>query len=242
MNLSTYPSQTLLKCFKWFNVLILIQLFSLSCSAQEIKDLACDHVNKLKNGTLIIVLETQSKRIALIERLIQKPGVSEKEKIRYQKLLSSELSYRDTSWYYTILGFKNLYKFSPIAFIMDTSLRCFLDHPGSCKYYDSSLNPINSNISGPVYIAQYGHIFENMGTNLTDAWYIMDSKMNRLSSPFPEQIKFSFFNPSFIYKLPKSFLQENHLSSVKAKHKPLVYAYKMDRLLSKYYKKAGRCD
>ena len=242
MNLNTYLTQFINYIPRKLHFLILVQLLSFSLIAQDNNKIACEHANKLKNGTLIIVLETQAKRLALIERLSKKPGTTEKDKEKYHKLLSTELAYRDTAWNYTILGFTELYKFSNVAFIMDTSLRVFLDHPENCKYYDRNLMQITSNLKGSIYVAQYGHIFENQSTSLTDAWYVMDSKLKRLAQPFPEQIKFSFFNPSFSYKLPKAFLLENHISGVKAKHKPLVYAFKLNKLLNKFYNKSGKCS
>ncbi len=242
MNLNTHFSLSPLKTIVRPIIFILIQFISISLSAQNNKDIACVHANKLKAGTLIVVLETKVKKIALIERLVHKAGTSEKDVRKYQKLLSAEMKDRDTAWHYTTLGFNKLYKYSKVVFIMDTSLRVFLNNPEACKYYNANLKPIELNKTGAIYVAQYGHIFENQGTNLSDAWYVMDNKLNRLPSAFPEQIKFSFFNPSFAYKLPKSFLVENQITSLKAKHKPLLYAFKLDKMLFKFYRKSGRCS
>lgn len=242
MNLFTNPTLSLYKTILRLKLLFIFPLFSFSALCQDNNEIACNHANQLKNGSLIVVLETQSKKLALLEKLSIKPSSSEKEKIKYAKLFKSEIDYRDTLWHYTTLGFTQLYHYSKVFFIMDTSLRCFIEHPTTCKYYNSILQPLESVPSGSIYVAQYDHIFENQGTNLSDAWYVMDNKLRRLSSPFPEQIKFTFFNPSFFYKLPKSILKENHIKSIKSKNKPLLYAYKLDKLLNKFYKKAGRCS
>lgn len=242
MNLFINHSSSLYKTILRLKLLFIFLLFSFVALCQDNNEIACNHANQLKNGTLIIVLETHSKKIALLERLSNKPSYSDKERIKYNKLLKSELAYRDTLWHYTTLGFTQLYHYSKVLFIMDTSLRCFIEHPASCTYYNANLQPLESPPIGSKYVAQYGHIFENQGTNLSDAWYVMDDKLKRLSSPFPEQIKFSLFNPSYFYKLPKSFLKENYINIVKGKHKPLLYAHKLDKLLNKFYKKAGRCS
>jgi len=221
-------------------LICLIQFVSFAVIGQTSVKTACDHAAKLKSGTLVVVLETQSKKIAYLNKLSTDQKLSQKARNKYLKKLKAEQTFKDTSWYYIRLGYGKLYNFSKVAFIMDTSLRTFLKAPATCEYYDLNLKKISYPI-GDKYICQYGHQFGSQSTNISDAWYVMDSQFHRILKPFPGQIKYNFLYTGLFTKIPKSFLDENHIRAVRGKQKPLIFAYKLQKALVNLTEK-GPCN
>ena len=217
------------------SIICLAQLISFGSSAQTTTNIACDHAAKLKKGTLIVVLETKAKKLALLDKFSKDPKSSEKERSKYAKRLTKELNSRDTLWKYVSMGFGKLYDYSKTVFVMDTSLRRLLENPSKVTFYDRSLTKINHPITGDRYIAQYGHSFGTQSNNISDAWYIMTDKFERILSPFPGQIKYNIFFTGFFTKIPSSFLKENNVRSVRGKQKPLIFAFKLNKGLNKLY-------
>lgn len=223
-----------------FSILLLLTIFSPHSFAQSKRKIACQLAHDLKQGTLIVVLKTDAKKLAYLEKF-SKQG-SDREMARYAKMLRRTLAERDTTWKYTTLGFSTLYQFSAVTFLMDTSLGTFLKNPADCTFYDATLRPITHLPQGRLFVCKYGHTFGDQSTNLQNAWYVMDSHLQRLPKPFPEMVRFSVFRPAFTLRLPPDFMQQNGISKTTKHHKPLRYAMKLNADLIKYYTKKGDCE
>lgn len=229
---------------KKYKILILqcavFALFALSAIAQSPRSVACHLASDLKSGTLLVVLKTDAKKLVWLKKFSSEG--TEKDKNKYLKQYNKTIAQRDSLWKYVTLGFGQLYRFSDVVFMMDTSMQTFLKNRASCHFYNEKLSPTNQTLKGKVFVCKYGQLFEDQGRNLLNAWYVMNDTLGRLSKPFPEVIKFSLFNPAFFFKLPKDFMNAHYISKVSERHRPLQYALKLNNELVKFYTKTGDCE
>jgi hypothetical protein len=226
--------------FKTSIILLLMTFIQLIGEAQSKRSVACKLARDLKQGTLVVVLKTDHKKISWLKKFSSTGSCN--EKLKYSKMLNNTISFRDTSWKYITLGFGELYQFSDVAFLMDTSIGQFLKDSSQCKYYDRNMNHITQPLKGKLFVCKYGHTFEDQSTSLQHVWYVMNSRLGRLKKPFPESIQFTIFKPSLFMKIPKEFMQHHHIGRISEKHRSLQHALKLNNELVKFYTKTGDCE
>ncbi|GAB1398076.1 hypothetical protein MASR1M65_28560 [Saprospiraceae bacterium] len=73
----------------------MLTIFSPHSFAQSKRKIACQLAHDLKQGTLIVVLKTDAKKLAYLEKF-SKQG-SDREMARYAKMLRRTLAERDTT-------------------------------------------------------------------------------------------------------------------------------------------------
>lgn len=229
-----------LRGLKYLLFFLLLFVYQKQLLAQSKRSVACKLASDLKSGTLVVVLKTNSKKLMWLEKFARTGNENSQRK--FSRQLNRTIADRDSSWKYITLGFSQLYRFSEVAFLMDTSISDFLEDPKSCAFYDAKLQRINKPLTGSLFVCKYGHTFEDQSTNLQHAWYVMDAKLHRLQKPFPEVIQFSLFNPSLFMRIPKEFMKEFHISKIGETQRPLQHALKLNNELIKFYTKKGDCE
>ncbi|GEM_PF-5496121 len=143
---------------------------------------AMQHIVRLKEGLLVVVLPTQHKKIAELERLLSSPELSDRSRHRLSRIL------RDTRQEVATLqsalqsAFRDAYRFSQVAFVTDDEWRSRPLEALSLRDIKGAAVPLPTN--GAVYFAALGRTDAQAGSSM-EAMIIHDSAKQRLQRPFP---------------------------------------------------------
>ena len=164
-------------------IILILLFFPCIALAQTNKEIATDHLNKLKNGVLLVRLKTSENKV----NALKKAGRDkEAEEIIKKQYLENQKIYA---------AFKTAYHFSPGYFFYSSSSNEILreNYKGSLLNekleVDSVLNVTASNI----YISEFDN---TQGTGFF-ALVIKNQKYELLVKPFPFYVKGFDFLPVF---------------------------------------------
>ncbi len=157
---------------------------------------AVEHIQQLQEGCLLVVLRTNHKRLANLNRALSKEGLS-KRKIKYlnknkAKTIEEDGYYNDA----LIAAMQSNYNFSDFAFTTDAYVDAWLDGSQSkLQLVDAQMNDTDATdciADGNFYILEDGY---TSGEMKFYALIFHDAQYNRLAPPFPYYINLSNAGP-----------------------------------------------
>lgn len=233
MHLAIYSSQGFILIFVIVLFSFPLMLFSQENeqSPGEVREqVAFEHINALKNGTLVVRLPTHHKKMAAMEELIESEKVSEKNKKRLQSQLRDLKAETKAHNQSIMQAFKENFTFVEVRFIHDTSTLALIQNQEAGIYLNEEEQPIpNSQIKeGGFLLLRLGKAKMD-GQSRLDALVFMDQEGKDLEKPFPYYMKintFSYIVDQVFY--PSAAFDKNIRSRVK----------KLNARLAEFYKKA----
>lgn len=112
---------------KIFNVGCFLLVVSLGFGQNQVetKSLSEEYIYKLKSGAAIVRLYMNKPKMDVLTKAINRPAVSEKQKVELQKQLDDHIIERKAYVIKTINAFDSIYDFSNIYFIYDYDQKRF---------------------------------------------------------------------------------------------------------------------
>ncbi len=112
--------------FKFWIILALVMSAAISATAQEEgqatkKKDARQLLQQLHEGTLIVRLQSNDRKIKELQRLIDSPDLNEKSKSRFRNMLKTTLADTRQEGLDMMVAFAGNYNFSKVLFIYDTA-------------------------------------------------------------------------------------------------------------------------
>ena len=170
--------------------------------SQEDYQTAHEHLEKLQEGTLVVILKSSKKKLDLLEENMNNPQLSRSEKKRARKMHEKEQAERQYVLDSLIAAIKAFYKFSDYRFVYDTdldSLRAgsdgyFLDEN---RQYDKA---IELDRTRPYYYLMERYTPDLDGSRVY-ALVFLDDNLKVLKPPFPYFIKLIKVGPVALARL-----------------------------------------
>ncbi len=158
----------------------------ISLSSLDRNELALQHVQTLKNGSLIVVLPYYENKIAHLQNLLEAPQLSPKKKKRVEKLITKTLSERDSSNLNFINNFPKGYTFSEVFFLYNKDFSEFAKFGDAQLLMDYKGDPLNANtpLSKNLY---FGHKHRLRAENTAGGYYfvVTTQDLQIIPKPFP---------------------------------------------------------
>lgn len=206
-------------------------------SKEARREQAYQAIRDLKEGCLIVSLQSQSRKIESLQQAVADPSIKASEKNRVQLLLDKTVQERDTFNTKFAGAFSKVYDFSAVLFIYDTSLVALKNGVRAGIFLNDALLPDPS-----ITTAGQSKLFVLRYESSKDNWEIADIHLNNLNPPFPYSTdgnKSSVFTmgvpPQFItWRINKNL--HSFFNSMERKKAKLEYEKKrkeLDELLKK---------
>lgn len=170
-------------------------LFTLICimmigliQAQN-KTEACHHISELQQGTLLIRLESNQKKISAMENLIAQAKDSPlKGKTRKDLIALKNLT--DENNQLMVEKFTSGYTYSRVLFIYDSDYKDLIEDKDHTKFLNANLEYITESFDPEQsYLARIGTTDVNGGGGVKSI-VIADLNGNDLMKPFPNTLKY----------------------------------------------------
>lgn len=169
-------------------------LFSQSLSKEEAWAKAKEQIKELHEGTLLVRIPTQHKKIAALEALLQNDQLPTANRQRLEDQLETTRQEARNFAHYVIEAFDTAYDFSKVLFMYDTDMAAlqssspggfFLNREGKA---DTSIVLDQPNF----YLLRFG-FSTGEATSHTDAMIIADASIQDLQKPFPYEVRLTDF-------------------------------------------------
>ena len=211
-----------------FNLLSFLPVLAQQ-TAKEIQVATAEQaIQDLKNGALIVRLQSKNNKIQKLEELIASPEVSASKKEQLRKELTATIDDRNRYNIELVTAITDLYSFSQVYFMYDTA---------SISLKNGTRNGIflNANMEyDPGITLKEDHFFV-LRTGTTDsstttglsALVIMDDKLKDMKRPFPYYVRINSVKRLFVRIFnPKKIVRKDAKEVVA----------KLDSQLKQYYK------
>lgn len=195
-------------------------------------------IDHLKNGVLIIRLESKSNNIKKLSESIELDGIDQKLRRQLKVQRAQMISERDQFNKNLMDAFHKDYEFSDFVFMMDTSTVHLLDGANDGIFLDKegNIDPSISIEGKKPFILRIGKLSSENTTGI-EALIVSDAELNDLQRPFPYYVNLNHrlmlkglfskkgsirrdgdemvkelmkkFNSFHAYYLKKSYLQNN---------------------------------
>lgn len=141
-------------------------------------------ITALENGTLVFRLNTSTKKIATLEKMVAS-ATNEKDRLRFEKLtVDTKIAARSEN-VGLIAAFRTHYNFSKIVFMPDTATAAFKAGMRQGIFVNDSLEIDTSiQLEGDYLVAYYGASTSDETTS-NEGITVLDPNLLRLESPFP---------------------------------------------------------
>jgi len=213
-----------LSCF-----LLSAALFAQPLSKEETLKAAESNINALHEGILVVRLESEAKKIAALQAMLNRDDLSASQKSRAEEQVQATIDQRDAINQGLVEGFREHYGFSEVYFVYDTSFAAVVGGVSSGIFLNDSLEiePAIELPAGTFFTARFGSSDAASTTRLEDSLILMDAQGNDLEDPFPYY--------SWIFT-PKQLFKYNLLNN-KDKHRlhMIDLVKKLDKRLQKFY-------
>ncbi len=180
-------------------------------------------IKELKEGVLVVRLQSGNNKITELKRLIDSPDTSAKTKKRLEKELHQTVSDRKMLNTQQFYAFQNAYKFSKVLFMFDTASKQLKEGKQSGIFLNEQLE-IDETISlnnQAFYVASVASLESG-----TDGMVLMDKTFTPLKPPFPYYVKLRSVGQVIAAVFtPRTANEVNFLRVCR----------KLDRRLNKYY-------
>lgn len=187
----------------WVFIMIVFWPFGMTGQEQPSdREIAIQTIKELKEGgTLIVVLPSDAKKIAELDRLIASPELSEGQKKKLKKHREKTQKEEKRNNLAMINAFETKFDFSSYLYIYDYEVDSLIN-----KSTWNTLNTDLETISIPA-IENYWLLFHSTGSAKNRAnhkiWIIKDKKMNELLSPFPNRFEMTGILNKLFLKIEK---------------------------------------
>ncbi len=184
----------------FINLFLIVNLLGINTVFGQIQDstsrveVAFRHAKKMKEGVLVVRLETKARTINALQRTVDNPKLQGKARIRMETALKNKIEERDSINQEVFEAFKYVYKYSDFVFMYDTSTTRLKNGELQGYFYNEnqSLDPSISLEGKNYYITYIGETDRDTNIGLK-AFVINDKYLNELDAPFPTYVKFSKF-------------------------------------------------
>lgn len=171
------------------HIFILIFIVMINFLQAQSKTEACHHISELQEGTLLIRLESNQKKISAMENLIAEAKDSPLKGKTKKDLLELRTTTDDNNRL-LVEGFSKAYNYSRVLFIYDSDYRDLLENKNYDKFLNSNLEYITESfVPEQSYLARIGTTDVNGGGS-TKSIVIADLNGNDLMKPFPNTLKY----------------------------------------------------
>lgn len=215
---------SLLGCF-----FLSVGLFAQPLSREEALKAAESNIKALRDGVLVVRLESEAKKVAALEKMLDQEDLSASQKSRAKEQIEETIKQRDAINKGLVEGFREHYDFSEVYFVYDTSFAAVVGGLSSGFFLNDSLEiqPSIELPGGTFFTARFGNSDAASTTRLEDSLILMDAKGDDLQDPFPYY--------SWIFT-PKQLFKYNLLNN-KDKYRlhMIDLVKKLDKRLQKYY-------
>lgn len=141
----------------------------------------------IRNGYLIIRLESNSKKIASLEKTLKNPKLKPKAKERLNKLLEDTKTATRQNNQTILQAFKKAYEFSPVRFMYDYDTPKLKDRQMS-GYFLNDFLELDSTIQLDTFsfvTGRFGRTDPQESGQSVEAIILTDSDLKDLKKPFP---------------------------------------------------------
>ncbi len=176
----------------------------------ESKVASTDHIERLKEGVLLVRLNSNQKKMEQISISMQRTR-NPSDSAKWAALLEDTMIETAEEHYAITDAIEAEYRFSEVAFFMDYDTRAILDRTKNPWTYDLKTE-IQIYPSLPVYIMEYGRTPETS----IKGYVILDANLDNIPRPFPNNVSASGFSALFgndythIRKLNKKLFKYYH--------------------------------
>ena len=166
-------------------LLSILGLFSQVSAQDARKELARERIVALKDGCLIYVIQSQRKKLDVIEQELDREGLSPKKQRYYKTELKRTLKNKKKYDSAARKAFEKGYSYSDYGFVYDHDLKQFSKNPSAAIFFfGESLTKKALDPSKAVFFLQE----EILGTENNSGMTVLSVKtvdMNNVSRPFP---------------------------------------------------------
>ena len=199
-------------------VFLLLLFFQIRLLAQTDQEIAFQQIKDLKNGVLIVLIETSQNKLEALEKAKQKSS-NQAEISKEIEGIKNKIAFVRQE---TKLAFDSIYTFSKVLFAPDTILKTI--HKKSPSYfYNENWDVVEKVLDNENYYFLYQGITQSIGM---EAYIIGDKNGKDLKPPFPYYVKRNNLGNNFLNIFDKS-------KEVNRKIKNVIQT--LDSRLSRFY-------
>lgn len=156
------------------------------------------HIKDLKGGSMVVALQSKSKKIAALQKLIKHPSTKNKVKTRSTKLLNETIKSRDDFNKELIKAFERHFSFAELYFMYDSAVHQLKSGLHGSFFLDTALQikPALELPDSNFYIFLRGNLnYEDY--NGVEAYMLKDQKFKSLEKPFPFYVTLDVASTTF---------------------------------------------
>ena len=171
------------------SLFLLIGAFFSPTNVQAQSKSSSPKIVKLREGTLVVVLQTHEKKQMLLREISEDESKSDAERKRAKKMLEASIEERSQFNRALASAFSKSYDFGNYLIIKDVDYHEF-SKGGSVKFYDEQLNPkkgIKFDQTKPVFYIKEGYA----DGSASYSFNIVDEHSQSTSAHFPSSIRVS---------------------------------------------------
>ncbi len=166
-------------------VVILLTSITLYAQSSEAKQLAADRIAELKDGTLVWVIPSDTKKLAVIDEKLADPETSESQAKYFTKERKAVLKQQAKYQKQYLKAWQNHYEFSDVVYCRDTDLKEYREDASAAIFYDLDGNgPHALSADEPLYFLRSARTDHSNETAM-EIWQVQSSDFHELAAPFP---------------------------------------------------------
>lgn len=177
-------------------LLLLLLFFQSQLFAQTDQEIAFQHIKDLKNGVLIVLIETNQNKLEALEKAKQKSS-NQTEIIKEIEGIKNKIAIVRNQ---TKLAFDSSYVFSKVLFAPDTILKT-IHKKSPSFFYNENWEVVEKILENEKYYFLYQGITQSVGM---EAYIIGDKNGKDLKPPFPYYVKSNNLGKNFLNIFDKS--------------------------------------
>lgn len=189
-------------------------------------------INALKEGVLIIRLESNHNKIKKMEELAGSKEVDSTTRRRLQRQAAEEREITKRNNMKLTYAFFHHYRFSDVLFMYDKNARELKSGTQSGIFLNKDLEPASEiNLEGRPFLILYTGIADQSSTTGVESYLVMDQDFKTLEKPFPYYLPIKNMGSFF-----DGFLGSKTISKKSA----YKVALKFNKRFENFYQRYGR--
>jgi len=168
-------------------LMTLILLTSISLHAQNAvaKQLAADRIAELREGTLVWVIPSDSKKLAVIDDKLADVETSSSQRTYLNKERRAVMKQQERFKKQYVKAWKSHYEFSDLVYCYDVDLRAYRSDASAAVFYTiDGEGPQSISEEEPLYFLRAKRTDYSNETAM-EIWQIQSSDFHELAAPFP---------------------------------------------------------
>lgn len=174
------------------------------------KTKAYNAIKDLKEGILIVRLETNSRKIKELEKLLSDPGINAGNKKRLEYMLDETREQTASMNGILVEAFKTYYMFTEIRFMYDTAAHQLANGVEKGIFLNDGLQPDPSiSLDGKSYLVVYHGKPFNSQIQQSNFLVVLDSDFHQLQTPFPNSfnVATAFYHAVFLKENSENYFK-----------------------------------